>query len=117
MVIGISERLALLEIAEEKKMDYFEFTDWIVNWVQVHCDRIGRGKYGYRPGDYREPPIVGNYDTKTVAYCSWRFGHTSDKWGPDPDWLEKVPEEIVTHFKKFRRQFSTRQRASTVVPF
>ena len=116
LVIGIEERLALLEVAEQRKMDYFEFTDYVVNWVQSHNEAINKRKYEYRAGDYREPPIVGNMVLKTLAYCAHRFIVGSETWGPDPDWLNKVPVEVINHFKTFRTRMSTRQKALTVKP-
>lgn len=116
LITTVGDRLALLEYGESKGWDYWEFSDFVVNWVQCYNDDVGKKVYAYRAGDFRDPPLIANLWLKTSSYASWRFILPSDTFGPDPDWLDKVPDDMKRHYSYFRKGMKTRRGLSGYEP-
>jgi hypothetical protein len=57
VVHQLDERVALLKKADEDKMTYAEFLDYVINYVSVENDLLQRGRYEMRHNQDRHFPF------------------------------------------------------------
>ena len=48
LIYQVDNRLEMLEEAEKKKMTYYEFTNWAINWVLSYNDEVGEEIYAIK---------------------------------------------------------------------
>lgn len=67
VVYQLEERFEILKYADDKKMSYAKFLDYVVNHILSENDRLGRDKYSFRTNNQNTPQYVIDNDKKPFA--------------------------------------------------